>query len=79
MKAKERQPFDPGVVVATIPRGKASELRVAVKTWKGRRLVDVRVWFKKEGADDVAGRGIVVDSAQLDALITGLGTARQHA
>lgn len=78
--APDSPEVDAGVCVASIPKGRTAELRVTVRDWKGRRIVDVRVWaLPKGGGDHVPSRkGVAVDESKLDALIEALHAARQH-
>lgn len=52
------------MIVADIPKGKAL-IRVSLDDYKGRRVVDVRVWYlPKDGAEYVPSRkGVTCDSS----------------
>lgn len=67
-------------VLARIPKGDRAELRISVKTWRGRRTVDLRLYFKPEGSDDLvpSRKGVSFDASKLDALLDGLMLAQQH-
>lgn len=69
------------VLLARIPKGPRAELRVTVKTWKGRRVIDVRCWspMKDTGEYGPTRKGVAVDARMLDQLIEALHLARQHA
>lgn len=62
------------VAPAHICKSETAEIRVARSNWKGRRVVDIRIWFKPNaGADYVPSRkGITVDASKLDELIQAL-------
>lgn len=69
------------VTVARVPKGKRAEVRVSVKPWQGRRVVDIRLWSFIAGAGDEmrpSRKGIAFDAAKLDALIEALHLAKQH-
>ena len=70
-----------GVTVASVRKGRNAEIRVRVKPWQGRRVVDVRVWFKREGQGEEmrpSGKGLAFDSAKLGDIIDALIQAKQH-
>lgn len=69
------------VVLARIPKGSSAELRVTVKTWKGRRVFDVRCWslLKTTGEFGPTRKGVTVDARMLPALVEALRLASQHA
>jgi Transcriptional Coactivator p15 (PC4) len=79
-QAPDSQP-DEGVTVARVRKGRNAEIRVTVKPWQGRRVVDVRVWFTREGQDQEmrpSGKGMAFDSAKLSEVIDALIQAKQH-
>lgn len=57
-----------------------AEVRVVVKEWKGRRTVDVRLWYLPDGETEMAPsrKGVSIDAGKLGALITALRLAEQH-
>lgn len=69
------------VLLVRIPKGPRAELRVTVKTWKGRRVIDVRCWspMKDTGEYGPTRKGVAVDARMLPALIEALHLAQQHA
>lgn len=69
------------VVLARIPKGPRAELQVRVKTWMGRRVVDVRCWAAMKGAAELkpSRKGVMVDAKHLQALVDALRSAQQHA
>jgi len=68
------------LVLAAIPKGARAELRVSVKTWKGRRVFDVRCWAKGKGTNDYGPtrKGVTVDAGMLPVLVEALKLALQH-
>lgn len=68
------------VVLARIPKGERAEMRVTVKTWKGRRVFDVRCWslLKATGEFGPTRKGVTVDARMLPALVEALHLAMQH-
>ncbi|MEW6706616.1 MAG: transcriptional coactivator p15/PC4 family protein [Pseudomonadota bacterium] len=72
---------DSGAVVARIPRGARAELRVEVRTWKGRRLVEIRRWAVQPSTGELqpTRKGVTMEGKDLPALIDALMLASQHA
>lgn len=69
------------VTVARIPKGRRAEMRVSVKPWKGRQVIDIRLWSLLDGSGEEmrpSRKGIAFDSANLDALINALHQAKQY-
>ncbi len=76
-------PFDAeGVVtLARLPKGRRAEMRVSVKPWQGRQVIDIRLWSLFDGSDGEmrpSRKGIAFDAAKLDDLIAALHQAKQH-
>lgn len=78
------QPFQPGAredstTVAVIPKGQRAELRVCVKPWEGRTVVDVRLWAALRGETEKrpSRKGVAFDASKLDAVIEALRQAKQ--
>lgn len=71
---------DNSTTVAVIPKGERAELRVCVKAWKGRRVIDVRLWAAVQGEKDKrpSRKGVAFDASKLDALIEALRQAKQY-
>lgn len=70
-----------GVTVARVRKGRRAEIRVTVKPWQGRRVVDVRLWSQYEGQDEgmkPSRKGIAFDAAKLSDIIDALIQAKQH-
>lgn len=68
------------VLLARIPKGARAELRVVVKTWKGRRVIDVRCWsLRDDGEFKPTLKGTTVDARMLPVLIEALQLATQYA
>ena len=80
MAGQDHDP-DAGVTVARVRKGRRAEIRVTVKPWQGRRVVDVRLWsqYEGQGAEMKPSRkGIAFDAAKLSDLIDALIQAKQH-
>lgn len=65
--------------VAAIRKADGAEVRVTVQNYKGRRVVDVRVWYQPvTGGDFVPTRkGVTLDADKLQALTLALTEAAQ--
>lgn len=65
------------IEVAAIRKADGAEVRVTVQGYKGRRVVDVRVWYQPvAGGDYVPTRkGVTVDADKLPALALALAEA----
>jgi hypothetical protein len=64
--------------VAVIPKTDTAEVRVSRNYWKGRSVIDLRIWYlPKGGAEFVPSRkGLTIDAGKLPELIDALGTLR---
>lgn len=70
-----------GVTVARVRKGRRAEIRVTVKPWQGRRVVDVRLWSQYEGQGEEmkpSRKGIAFDANKLSDIIDALIQAKQH-
>lgn len=70
-----------GITVARVRKGRRAEIRVTVKPWQGRRVVDVRLWSHAEGSGEEmkpSRKGIAFDAAKLDDLLDALHQAKQY-
>lgn len=63
--------------VAAIRKADGAEIRVAIDRYKGRRVVDIRLWFQPGGsADYVATRkGVTFDEDKLPELARAIAEA----
>lgn len=54
-----------------------AEVRVSRNTWKGRPVVDVRVWFRPDGSAEYvpSRKGLTIDAAKVGDLVDLLGEA----
>lgn len=67
------------VLVAVIRKNAREEFRVALRTFKGQRLVDIRV-YASNGVDVVpTAKGVAIKSTLLRAIIEALENAEQLA
>ena len=65
------------IEVAAIRKADGAEIRVAISTFKGRRVVDVRVWYEPpDGGDYLPTRkGITIDADKLPELVAAMKLA----
>jgi hypothetical protein len=58
-------------LIGSFDKSNTAEVRVSTTNWKGRSVVDIRVWFKpEEGLDLIPSRkGITLDTNKLLTLI----------
>ena len=65
------------IEVAAIRKADGAEIRVAFSTYKGRRVVDVRVWYlPRTGGDYLPTRkGITIDADKLPELVAAMTEA----
>jgi hypothetical protein len=63
--------------IAAIRKADGAEIRVALNIYKGRRVIDVRVWYKPpDGSDYVPTRkGITIDADKLPELVAAMKLA----
>ena len=67
--------------VAKLRKSDGAEIRVSLDRYKGRHVVDIRLWFvPRDGVDFVPSRkGITCDTGQLPALADALAEASRVA
>lgn len=67
-------------LVATIAKNEDAEIRVEVGDYRGRLVVNVRVWFepRQGGARIPSKKGIAFDFAKLPDVIAGLQEAARR-
>jgi Transcriptional Coactivator p15 (PC4) len=55
------------VEVAAIRKADGAEIRVGIDRYKGRRVVDIRIWFQPGGSADyvASGKGVTFDADKL--------------
>ncbi len=64
--------------IAAIRKTDTAEIRVSVHGYKGRSVVDVRVWYLPDGGGEFVPtrKGITFDASKLPELIEALGRVR---
>lgn len=65
-------------VIARIQKSRNAEIRVTCDQYKGREVIDIRVWFVEQdsGLWKPSSRGVQFDEKRLEAVIAGLASAR---
>jgi hypothetical protein len=74
----ERRGADaPDEVLATCKRGDGrEELRVTLREFKGFKFLDVRVWYRPEGGDEMRpGKGTTIKARELRHVARAIGAA----
>lgn len=58
-------------VIGSFNKSDTAEVRVSTSTWKGRAVVDVRVWYKPDGSPGLvpSRKGITMDSYKIKELV----------
>jgi Transcriptional Coactivator p15 (PC4) len=58
-------------VVSSLKKTESAEVRVSRSTWKGRRVVDIRIWYKPKGGDEFvpSRKGLTIDAKKLPELM----------
>ena len=58
-------------VIGSFNKSDTAEVRVSTSTWKGRAVVDIRVWYKPDGSPDLVPtrKGITMDSCKIKDLV----------
>ena len=61
-------------ILARIPKTERAEVRVTRQIWRGREVIDVRVWYQPRGSTEfVASRkGATIDAQKLPELVAAL-------
>lgn len=69
------------VLIATVPKSDNTEIRICVKVWEGRQIVDLRLYSRGKGGGDhkPTGKGISFQPGDLGAVLSGLALAQQYA
>ena len=71
-------PLDEGIILAGVTRSSTQELRISAKTWKGERIVDVRLWLKNSSGFVPSRKGFAIEPEHLGEVIEALRMAQQH-
>lgn len=58
-------------IIGTIPKSDMAEIRISTSNWKGRSVVDLRVWYIPKGNQDYvpSRKGITIDSSKMKHLV----------
>jgi hypothetical protein len=66
---------DPGQLIGVVPKTDRAEVRIYRKMHKGRRTVDVRIWFVPKGQSEFvpSQKGVSFDAAKANLLRDALG------
>lgn len=70
------------VTIARLRKADNAEIRVTLDHYKGRRVVDLRVWYVPDGGAEYVPtrKGVTLDADKLAPLVAALGqAANQHA
>lgn len=63
--------------LATFPRTERTEVRLCVSQFKGRQLIDLRLYFRNEAGEWLPSRkGCAIQPGELANLLTALEAAR---
>lgn len=59
------------IEVAAIRKTDTAEVRVQRKCWKGRKVIDIRIWWRpKDGTDFIpSSKGVTIDDSKLPELL----------
>lgn len=59
----------------SIRKSDTAEVRVSRNLWKGRSVIDIRIWYRPDGSADLvpSGKGVTIDAGKLPELLTLLG------
>lgn len=65
---------DTGHPVSTIRKTDTAEVRVSRSLWKGRNVVDIRIWYLPTGGAELVPtrKGLTIDAGKLSDLIEAL-------
>jgi Transcriptional Coactivator p15 (PC4) len=69
----------PDILIAEIPKNKRETIRVQLRSFKGSRNVDARVFVNGEDAPIATGKGLSIRPDLLPAIIEGLAKAQEAA
>ena len=56
---------------ASIRKTDTAEVRVARNSWKGREVIDIRIWYRPDGSTEFvpSRKGLAIDAGKLPDLI----------
>jgi hypothetical protein len=64
--------------IAAIRKSDGAEIRIGTDAYKGRRVVDVRVWYQPNGRDwTPSKKGLTFDAEKLPAVVAGMVRAME--
>ena len=57
--------------IQAIRKTDTAEVRVQRKSWKGRSVIDIRVWWRPKGGTDFipSSKGVTIDDSKLPELL----------
>lgn len=64
-------------IIGALNKSDTAEVRVTTNTYKGRSVVDIRVWYMPDGGHDFvpSRKGITIDNRKVKSLIEVLSGA----
>lgn len=68
------------VLVATVPKSANTEIRISLKVWEGRQIIDLRLYSRGKcgGEPKPTGKGVSFDPGELGAVLSGLALVLQY-
>ncbi|QHE86307.1 PC4/YdbC family ssDNA-binding protein [Hydrogenophaga sp. BPS33] len=69
------------VLIATVPKSERTQIRIHLKVWEGRQIIDLRLYARGKGSGDhkPTGKGVSFEPVDLAAVLSGLTLAQQYA
>jgi hypothetical protein len=71
---------DSSLLIATVPKSTNTEIRVCLKFWEDRQIVDLRLYARgRDGGEyKPTAKGVSFGPGDLGAVLSGLALAQQH-
>ena len=65
------------IELSEIPKSTRASIRIAVDHYKGRKVIDIRLWFQPRGSESFvpSQKGITVDAKQIGRLADAINAA----
>jgi hypothetical protein len=62
-------------ITCGIRKSDTAEVRISRNCWKGRRVIDIRLWFLPKGGTEFipSSKGVTIDASKLPELLDRLG------